>query len=187
MLRLYFFSALFLSLAAIPSFAQDVVRLPGQGEVKRDVAPQLGSTDRLIPGGGLLLSFDTDRDGRVSDEELMTGIERAFAAADNNQDGYLTPLEQISWSESLPTRDASLSNPARFDPNLDRRVNAEEFSDVIVSFADDLADEESGEVIIASLKAKRRPRPDGESDQERPRQRRAGGGDPQQQQSRSGS
>ncbi|MEM8634891.1 MAG: hypothetical protein AAGF33_07940 [Pseudomonadota bacterium] len=149
---------IFLAIAPAASSAQDVVRLPGQGEVKREAAPQLSNTERLIPGGGLLLSFDSDHDGRVSDDELFTGIEAAFAAADLNQDGYLTPLEQISWSESLPTRDASLSNPARFDPNLDRRVDAEEFAMVVSSFARDLADEESGEVVIASLKSTRRDR-----------------------------
>ncbi|MEM9669040.1 MAG: hypothetical protein AAF950_08960 [Pseudomonadota bacterium] len=158
----------------IAASAQDPVRLPGQGEVKRDAAPQLKKADRLIPGGGLLLSFDTDQDGRVSDAELMAGIESAFAEADNNADGFLTPLEQISWSESLPTRDASLSNPARFDPNLDRRVSSEEFHTVIVGFAEDVSDEETGEIVLASLKAKRRVRngDDSAEGEDRPSRRR---------------
>ncbi|MEO0882577.1 MAG: hypothetical protein AAFY34_07555 [Pseudomonadota bacterium] len=168
-----------------PASAQDLVRLPGQGEIKREAAPQLGNTERLIPGGGLLLSFDSDRDGLVSDDELMNGIEAAFATADRNRDGFLTPLEQISWSEGLPTRDASLSNPARFDPNLDRRVNAEEFSAVIVSFAEDVADEESGEIIIASLKTTRKSLTEREAERQRPRQRPDTAG--QRQLSRSGS
>jgi len=146
---------------SLSASAQDPVRLPGQGQIKRDaVPPQLRETERLIPGGGLLVSFDTDGDGRVSDDELLTGIDAAFLAADQNEDGYLTPLEQISWSESLPTRDASLSNPARFDPNLDRRVNPEEFSMVITGFAEDVADSETGEIIIASLRRTRPERPD---------------------------
>ena len=142
------------------ALAQDeIVRLPGQGELKRDAAPpQLGEVERLIPGGGLFVSFDANADGRVSEAELTTGIAEAFIAADRNEDGFLTPLEQISWSEQLPTRDPSLSNPARFDPNLDRRVDAEEFTSVISGFAENLADTETGDIVLASLKSTTRPR-----------------------------
>ena len=34
----------------------------------------------------------------------------------------LQMLEQQAWARSLPTRDNSLANPVRFDPNLDRRT-----------------------------------------------------------------
>lgn len=132
---------------------EEIVRLPGQGEVKPEEAVRAAGASRLIPGGGLLVSFDTNRDGRITETEIETGVVAAFAVADADESGYLTPLEQIAWAESLPTRDASLANPARFDPNLDRRVSLDEFRDVIVTFAGALADETSGDVIVASLKS----------------------------------
>lgn len=158
----------FACLVATLSFAMSLavaddepVRLPGQGEVKPDVAPQLTGTDRLIPGGGLLVSFDTNTDGRVSEAELIMGIEAAFVTADRDENGRLTPLEQIAWAEGLPTRDASLMNPVRFDPNLDRMVSAEEFSLVIMSFATNLTEAETGDILVTSLKSTRRGRRDG--------------------------
>ncbi|MEO1476064.1 MAG: hypothetical protein AAFS13_06735, partial [Pseudomonadota bacterium] len=45
-------------------------------------------------------------------------------------------------------------------PNLDRRVNPEEFSMVITGFAEDVADAETGEIIIASLRRTRPESPD---------------------------
>ncbi|MEL7130661.1 MAG: EF-hand domain-containing protein [Pseudomonadota bacterium] len=139
-----------------PAFAdEDVVRLPGQGELKPEAARQLRPNERLIPGAGLFISFDNNTDGRVSPAELERGIANAFIDADANQNGYLTPLEQKAWSNSLPTRDQSLSNPARFDPNLDRIVSVEEFETVIKDFAASLTDAESGDILLASLKARR--------------------------------
>ncbi len=131
----------------------ELVRLPGQGEVKPEEAVRAAGASRLIPGGGLLVSFDTNRDGRITETEIESGIVSAFAIADADESGYLTPLEQIAWAEGLPTRDASLANPARFDPNLDRRVTLDEFRDVIATFAAALAEETSGDVIVASLKS----------------------------------
>ncbi|MEL7480967.1 MAG: hypothetical protein AAGJ29_05360 [Pseudomonadota bacterium] len=139
----------------LSSMADDeLVRLPGQGEVKPIASLQALGADRLVPGGGLLLSFDADQDGRVTTAEVADGIPVAFAAADADEDGFLTPLEQIAWADRLPTRDASLSNPARFDPNLDRRVTFDEFSGVVLQFAEGYADEVSGDVIVADLRSK---------------------------------
>ena len=77
----------------------------------------------------------------------------AFSSADKNADGYLTALEQQDWAASLPTRDDSLANPFRFDPNLDRRVDLDEFTLVINNLGLDYADEASGDIIVADLKA----------------------------------
>ena len=147
-------SAALLAILAAPVSAQeddDLVRLPGQGEVKAERIAEMGA-ERLAPGGGLMASFDADTNGRVSLTELETGIRAAFLAADKNGDGELTPLEQQDWANNLPTRDESLLNPARFDPNLDRLVSADEFSTVIHSMAAGYADEDSNEVVLASLK-----------------------------------
>ncbi|MEO0983032.1 MAG: hypothetical protein AAFX03_10305 [Pseudomonadota bacterium] len=148
-----------------------LVRLPGQGQVKSEEQRATARADRLIPGGGLMLSFDANRDGRVTADEVEAGQAAAFLAADANGDGSLSPIEQARWSDNLPTYDPSLANPARFDPNLDRVVTAEEFAFVVRNFANSLADPASGDVVLASLKAQdRRPRDEeeGEADQDEP-------------------
>jgi len=129
-----------------------LVRLPGQGELKPD-ATYIEGIGRLVPGGGLLLSFDADRDMQITPAEISAGIDAAFLKADHNEDGRITPLEQIKWTQTLPTRDASLANPARFDPNLDRSVRNEEFRDVIFAFAAIHADEATGIIPVENLKS----------------------------------
>lgn len=131
----------------------ELVRLPGQGEINPDVSSVEG-LGRLIPGGGLLLSFDMDQDGQITRTEVESGIAAAFTKADANEDGRITPLEQIRWSETLPTRDVSLANPARFDPNLDRSVRTDEFSEIIQAFAALHANEATGTIPLEALKAK---------------------------------
>lgn len=135
----------------------EVVRLPGSGEVKSDDDRAKLKADRLKPGGGLLASFDTNGNGSISQAELEAGIKAAFRAADENDDAELTALEQQAWAESLPTRDDSLANPVRFDPNLDRRVSYAEFRSVIISLTQDYRDGDS-ELKLASLKAPERDR-----------------------------
>lgn len=158
-------SALLLAPVAGPAMAEDdtLVRLPGSGEVKSEQARSKLKADRLKPGGGLLASFDTDENGKISETELRAGIELAFFEADQNGDGALTALEQQAWARGLPTRDDSLANPVRFDPNLDRRVSFAEFSAVISNLAVDYTGDGHTELHLASLKApkeKKRDRPD---------------------------
>ena len=153
---------------ALPAIAQDIepehiqeasvdedeiVRLPASGEVRSERDRKRLQADRLKAGGGLLASFDSDENGRISRVELKAGIEAAFEAADANADGELTALEQQAWAQNLPTRDDSLANPVRFDPNLDRRVSLAEFSAVITNLWSDYRDEDSKELRIASLRA----------------------------------
>ncbi len=150
--------------ASLPVFAQaaedadDIVRLPGAGLVKADARFGLAH-ERLVPGGGLLASFDSNRDGLITQAELTSGATRAFAAADMNADGELTALEQQAWAGGLPTRDDSLANPVRFDPNLDRIVTIDEFTAVIAGLAASYA-RLDGAIEIASLAApEKRPDP----------------------------
>ena len=131
----------------------ELVRLPGQGELREAGLRDRTKAKRLKPGAGLLLTFDTDEDGRISVREIDAGIPVAFVSADKNEDGYLTALEQQDWAASLPTRDDSLANPFRFDPNLDRRVDLEEFTLVISNLGVDYANEETGDILVADLKA----------------------------------
>lgn len=149
------FTALYLCLAlgvGSASAQDDLIRLPGQGELKSE-ATYVKGIGRLIPGGGLLLSFDANRDGEITPTEITQGVQAAFIKADQNEDGRITPLEQIRWTETLPTRDVSLANPARFDPNLDRSVRNEEFSEIIHAFAAIHIDEATGNIPILNLKS----------------------------------
>lgn len=151
-----------------------IVRLPGQGELRapdrlerRGPAPRgEGMPRRFLPAGGLLLSFDSNADGEISDVEIDVGIPRAFAAADGDGDGFVTPLEQQEWANGLPTRDDSLANPARFDPNLDRRASLEEFEQVIRQIASVYREQNEGALTIAGLAA---PEPDRSARRDRQR------------------
>lgn len=152
MLRIIGLTLAALALPLLASADEDeLLRLPGQGEVKPELN-HVGGIGRLVPGGGLLLSFDTNEDGVVTPAEVETGISAAFTLADANGDGRVSPLEQISWSEKLPTRDMSLANPARFDPNLDRVVRLDEFTDIVWLLVNVYADP-TGSVNIADLQA----------------------------------
>jgi len=139
---------------------EDLVRLPGQGEVKPEKASEFGK-GRLAPGGGLMVSFDADDSGTVTMDEVSAGIVAAFLKADANEDGELTPLEQQAWAKSLPTRDDTLANPTRFDPNLDRVVSAQEFDAVIRKIATAYAAEGNGVIELTTLKSTARPERDG--------------------------
>ena len=130
----------------------DIVRLPGQGQVKKGDRRTRHAAGRLLPGGGLVMSFDTDDNGRVTPEELRSGAISAFAVADTNQDGRLSALEQQDWAHSLPTRDDTLANPVRFDPNLDRVVSEREFVAVVAQLATTYADAD-GNIYAAKLEA----------------------------------
>ena len=131
---------------------EDPVRLPGQGEVKSVINNQTDTMPvRLAPGGGLLMSFDLDGDNIISQSEIEHGIVTAFADADTNEDGNLSPIEQADWADHLPTRDETLANPARFDPNLDRYVSLEEFAGAVQQIASIYADVGTGSISLISL------------------------------------
>ena len=152
--------------AAAQSDDSDIVRLPSQGLIK-DMPPRPGGQPgeagmpprpdgpkRLVASGGLLMSFDADRDGVITVAEREAGILSAYEAADADGNGSLTAFEQQAWAESLPTHDDSLANPVRFDPNLDRRVSFEEFQAVIRGVAEDYASTEDGSVLVTDLEEK---------------------------------
>lgn len=145
-------------LAGLPGHAQaenevdDIVRLPGQGLVKPGSDPAQRNLGRLVPGGGLFASFDANGDGKISALELSEGTRAAFLLADANGDGQLVALEQQDWAAGLPTRDDTLANPVRFDPNLDRVVTFEEFEAVIAQLATNYQDAD-GVIELAKLTA----------------------------------
>lgn len=138
-----------------PALAEDdaVLRLPTQGAVRDRALRRQMKTERLKDGAGLFVSFDKNDNGVVTREEISSGIQSAFARADANRDGNLTPLEQRDWARKLPTHDDTLANPTRFDPNLDRRVDIAEFTMVVENLVEGFADEASNTIVLADLKA----------------------------------
>ena len=106
MIRSFSLAALAVACVSVSAHAQaeedELVRLPGQGELRDDSLRQRAQADRLKPGAGLFITFDTNNDGRISQAELDAGIPAAFTQADSNEDGYLTALEQQDWARSLP-------------------------------------------------------------------------------------
>ena len=106
---------------------------------------------RLVSGGGLLLSFDANADRIVTFAEVDAGISAAFVQADANQNTYITALEQASWVETLEFPDASLTNPVRFDPNLDSRVTVKEFTRVVGQLYRQYEDGDLGHVSVDDL------------------------------------
>jgi hypothetical protein len=165
-----------------PALAQEsedpdaIVRLPGNGEVRAKapdgkgdiVTAPAGTPNRLVPGGGLILSFDIDGNGRIDLSEIETGARAAFAAADRNKDRFLTAFEQIDWADGLPTRDDTLANPVRFDPNLDRSVSLDEFTSVIIQLASAYRKDGKRDLLLSELEA----RPEREERIEEPSSRR---------------
>ena len=147
-----------------PAADDELVLLPGQGHLNPKAPHGRHAANRLVPGGGLIMSFDTNDDGEVTREELRIGADAAFILADANKDGTLSALEQQDWARGLPTRDDTLANPVRFDPNLDRVVTRAEFVAVIAQLAAAYA-EADGSVMIASLAA-----PDPKDSDKRPSQ-----------------
>lgn len=146
--------------------SDEIVRLPGSGTVKNpDFYPgrKGAPPKKLVPGGGLIVSFDANQDGIVTAEEVAIGADSAFRNADANQDGDLTALEQKAWAHQLPTRDDTLANPMRFNPNLDHRVSLIEFVSVVQNLARDYAEDTNGVITLAALEVRgerggRRPR-----------------------------
>lgn len=157
MIRTFTAITMLAACVALPVTAQadpdELLRLPSSGEVRDERVRDRVKADRLKPGGGLFVTFDTNNDGTITAQEITDGVPLAFADADANEDGYLTAIEQQNWARNLPTRDDSLANPTRFDPNLDRRVDLKEFTAVIRDLGIDYADEASGQIMLASLKA----------------------------------
>jgi hypothetical protein len=132
--------------------SDDLVRLPGQGHLNPDAPHGHHASGRLVPGGGLIMSFDASDDGRVTPVELKSGAAAAFLLADTNEDGTLSALEQQDWANGLPTRDDTLANPVRFDPNLDRMITRGEFVAVVAQLAAAYA-EPDGDILLEKLAA----------------------------------
>lgn len=96
----------------------------GGGRAAQDAAPirALLSADALM-----LVSFDTNGDLNVSQEEAEAGYAREWARADADANGSLSPIEFSNWSNTV--LGGSQIGPYRldFDRNVDNVITREEF------------------------------------------------------------
>lgn len=96
----------------------------GGGRAAQDAAPirALLSADALM-----LVSFDTNGDLGVSQDEAQAGYGREWTRADADANGSLSPIEFSSWSNAV--LGGSQIGPYRldFDRNVDNVITREEF------------------------------------------------------------
>ncbi len=112
----------------------------------------------FAPDALLLAGFDADGDYRLGAAEIEAGAARAFAAADANADGSITPIEFSVWS--LVALGGANAPPFRLDVdrNVDNVITREEFSAEIAARARDYDKDEDGAITRAEM-LREPPRP----------------------------
>lgn len=95
--------------------------------------------------------MDANRDARVSSDELQSGLGDAFALGDSNQDGVLSAIEFLNWSELF--LGAPYAQPSRlsFDVNQDTRVSSDEFSLAFAEIGSRLDRNGDGQLMRAEM------------------------------------
>lgn len=135
--------------------ADTVDRVPGssaQQGPRQPFAMSRAEGVRIVkPGALLFASYDTDKNGRITREEIEAGALASFKAADKNGDGVMAGFEQNEWAASLGSTNDVLANPMTFDSDLDRSSRLPEFLDGIRKLAQAVADPVTGEISFASL------------------------------------
>lgn len=114
--------------------------------------------DRVkIPRSGAMLfaGFDSNTDYMIDMAEVTIGIERAFRAADRDDNGNLSLVELEGWRfAALGSRNADPGNFA-FAPNFARTVSKAKFTEVLMRLADtfdrDAQGESDGRISIPDL------------------------------------
>jgi len=81
------------------------------------------------PVGLLVIDFDTDTNAFTTRQEFDAGISFSFANADTNNNGALSELEFVSWSERvLGTRNPVHPGFLPLDQNQDRALSFDEYA-----------------------------------------------------------
>lgn len=127
-----------------PASAQDIDRIDritgaaGPGGGVR--APE--GVKVVVPGALVFASFDATHDGIITDDEIASGAEQAFAIADRNGDGVITGFEQSDWAAAMGDPTGVLANAMTFDIDLDRSVTSSEFTAGLKRIAAQIASED---------------------------------------------
>jgi hypothetical protein len=125
---------------------------------------RIGSPGQIIKiartGALLFAGFDRNDDYIIDAAEVSSGIDRAFYAADNDDDGSLTLVELEDWRlRALGSIDAAPNNFA-FAPNFARSVSKEKFREVVTKLAETLDKDPDGnmdgKIAMADLQRNRR-------------------------------
>jgi len=94
---------------------------PGQDHANEPIHALL-SADVMM-----FVSFDTNGDLAVSQDELTAGIAREFNRADTNHDGKLEPIEFQNWANAVLGGQQMGPYRLDFDRNVDNIITREEF------------------------------------------------------------
>ena len=76
-----------------------------------DIPPLAHLTGRADKISAMLARFDLDHDGKVSEQEFVTGSLAMFDLADTNHDGVLTRAEAAAATQAMRARAAGKAKP----------------------------------------------------------------------------
>ena len=102
----------------------------------------------------LMLSFDANKDGAVSRDEVEVGLKAQFDAADTDHNGSLNLNEIQAENARRWQRNGTASSPL-IDWNQDGRVSLAEFSGTAHSVFAELDRDRGGSLAGAELQAPR--------------------------------
>ena len=138
---------------------------PPPADVDRVAGPLLPrGVDRegvrvVRPGALLFASYDTNHDGKITDEEIDAGAAASFAVADKNKDGALTGFEQSDWAILVGSGSDVLANSMQFDSDLDHSVSKIEFVSGLHRLANTLKKPGQSVLTYADLVQPLQPQP----------------------------
>lgn len=104
----------------------------------------------LKPGAMMFASFDANKDGILTKDEVAAGAAVAFKAADANADGSVGGFEQQDWAAIVDKKEGILANQLLFDSDLDHKVTEREFVAGLQRLAGDIGNIQAG-IPVASL------------------------------------
>lgn len=89
----------------------------------------------IVPGGILLLRFDTDNDYKISTVEIEEGLTVSFDLADKDESGTLSLFEYRDWAALALGSPTALPDWMSVDRNQDRTISRMEFDGAFMRIA----------------------------------------------------
>ena len=126
-------------------------REPNLARDPRAASSQVGEMQQNIQ---LMLSFDANKDGTISREEVEAGLKVQFATADVDHNGSLNLSEIQAENTRRWQRNGTASSPL-IDWNQDGGVSLAEFSGTAHSVFAELDRDKGGSLVGAELQAPR--------------------------------
>jgi hypothetical protein len=110
----------------------------------------------LPPTAALLLRYDVDQNGIVTQAEVGAGVDADYRLADANSDNCIDSDEMRDENDRRLARDGGVTSPIA-DWNLDGCVNMNEFGNSIRNYFDYADRSNDGEVSTAELQGPSMP------------------------------